>query len=212
METILNLPRDFEIYPIDYIPDYIWEDKDAVWRYALLFEDYYSDRNVEYNLEEMFNTDFLKDKDIAKIFLEYNIFEVLSSIPEEIMTDIDVVCAAIDGIAFQVEQRRNMSWSLQPIDVNEHLQEVLDEIPSEAASNKDFVIAVFDRLIYNDIIESFDVLANWIDPKLRSDKDFIMQWLKESPNNYVDIWECVSDELKADEDFKTLCDEIVNTK
>ena len=71
-------------------------------------------------------------------------------------------------------------------------------------SDKNFVSSIISEVVYRSMDE-IEVLSDWIAPELKSDKEFVIQCLKNDPDEYGCIFELVSDELKLDKNFMWDC-------
>ena len=207
MESFFSrIGSDFFVYPIKFIPESFWEDEDLAWKYVVTLSSYYQDSGIDYNMSELFPLKLLGDKQIAKLFLYANYIETIGDIPKELMEDHEMICEALDGIDFAIEQHEDLGSMVCPLNAGQYLQALLDQIPDESASNKDFVSEIISDVVRRSCIcDEIDVLFNWIAPQLKSDKEFVVQCLKNDPGEYGYLFELASDELKHDKKFVWDC-------
>lgn len=186
---------EWYFYPVDFIPKCFWEDESNVYSYVALLSDYYYQERIQYNLCELMPLELLENVEIAKLMLKCNVDETLGYVSNDLLSSPEIALSALEGVQNKIEYRENNSTSwLPPFDVRECLEEFFANIPKTLASNKDFIL---DFLNYDYFNCDFDLLYDWIDQALWSDKEFVFEVLSAN----TDAIECVSDDLLSDQDF-----------
>jgi TPR repeat protein len=194
-----RISSEFFVYPIEFIPKDFWKDEGLAWAYAVTLSHYYQDGNINYNMSELLPLRLLANKDIAKLFLYANYIETIRDIPNELMGDSEMIREALDGIDFAIEQHESLGSMVCPLDVDEYLRALLDQIPNELASNKDFVLDIISEIRHRySLSENIGVLLSWIDKSLWSDREFAVSVLSDTD---VDAMAYVAEEFFEDEEF-----------
>ena len=174
IETLLPTANDdLTIYPIDVIPDWFWEDKSSVLNYYFNdLWDYYAEDQVHFNLCELIPMRLLNDPKCARLLLECNVDETLSYMSEDLIVVPEIALSALRGVGLKIEWRNdNCTGMLPPFDERECLKEFLEKIPRVLASSKEFVLGFIDSGYFTDDI---DLLYDWMDKKLWSDRDIVL--------------------------------------
>ena len=79
------------------------------------------------------------------------------------------------------------------------LEGLINYFASSLKSDKEFIIGILTcDLQFNEFYDEFDLVYDWIDPKLWSDKQFVMEIVE----NDCDALKYASEELMSDEEFR----------
>lgn len=216
LETFFeNVKSGMFVYPVEFIPEHFWKTIKNQKAYVLTLSEFYEDGGIDFNLCELLPMELLNDKDIVKPLLISNVDETFSYISDDLKAEPEIIIAALEGVQNKIEYRENddSSW-LPPFDAGECLEELINNIPNILSSNKDFILEFLD---YDYFCDEFDLLYEWIDKKLWSNKEFVFDaYSKDHCSlNYVadkdiafellskdkDAIEYLSEELWADNDF-----------
>lgn len=174
LDTFLtNVPSDFLVYPIEFIPDYLFENEDFIDRYVNLLCWFYSDELLDYNFIELIPSEVLDDKERCKQFLSCNYLEIVYYVPEEFWGDPSVVFAALEGLENHIEYRESAPMLSAP-DKSECVRDLFEQVSKDLSNNKDFIL---DYLDYEDDFACIDVVYDWVDKSLWFDKDFVKKVL-----------------------------------
>ncbi len=195
-KLLLTMNDDFQLYPIDAIPDWFWEDKDKVLNYYFSYLwDFYAEDRLYFNLCELMPMSLLNDSECAQWLLECNVYETLSYISEDLIVVPEIALSALRGAWLKVEWGEDNCTSMRPpLDGRECLEEFFEEIPKPLASNKEFVLGFIDTGYFS---FDLDLLFDWMDEKLWSDRDLVLEIL----SNNTEALEFVSKDLLQDADF-----------
>jgi hypothetical protein len=198
LDTFLtNVRSDFFVYPIKFIPDYLFGNENFINRYVNLLCWFYNDELLDYNFTELIPSEVLKNKELCKKFLSCNYYELVDDVPEEFWGDQSVVFASLEGLENHIEYRENTPM-LTPPDKTECISYLFKKVSKDLSNNKDFIL---DFLDYEYFFDCFDVVYDWVDKSLWFDKNFVIKVLEKDRDavNYV------TKELLKDEDVKKFC-------
>ncbi len=198
LDTFLtNVRSDFFVYPIKFIPDYLFGNENFINRYVNLLCWFYNDELLDYNFTELIPSEVLKNKELCKKFLSCNYCEVVDDVPEEFWGDQSVVFASLEGLENHIEYRKNTPMLITP-DKTECISYLFKKVSKDLSNNKDFIL---DFLDYEYFFDCFDVVYDWVDKSLWFYKDFVIKVLEKDRDavNYV------TKELLEDEEIKKFC-------
>jgi hypothetical protein len=195
LDTFLtNVSSDFFVYPIKFIPDYLFGNENFINRYVNLLCWFYNDELLDYNFTELIPSEVLKNKELCKKFLSCNYFEVVDDVPEEFWGDQSVVFASLEGLENHIEYRENTSM-LTPPDKTECISYLFEKVSKDLSNNKDFIIDFLSNYYF---IETFEVVYKWIDKSLWLDKEFVKKVLDKD----CELSDEYLKEVMKDEGFK----------
>lgn len=204
METFFDwIFDDFAVIPTRFIPDSFWEDNIRVEIYAnILYGLYLDGKRVDYNLSgELIPQRFLNTRRYAELFLRVNYFETIGSIQNDLLSNPHTVFIAFSGLDYAIEQRAEDSCTLlQRFDPEECYRDLLNQIPQSFASDKAFVLELFQ---YHCRCAGSKALFDWIDAKLWSDEEVVKEFWEAG----CEIYDRISEDLLADEEFQTYLNE-----
>lgn len=174
LDTFLtNVRSDFFVYPIEFIPAYLFENENFINCYTNLLCWFYNDELLDYNFTELIPRKVLKDKAICKKFLSCNYCEVVDDVPDEFWADEEVVFSALEGLENHIEYRVNTPM-LTPPDITDCISYLFEKVSKELSNNKKFIIDFLSNYYFQ---ETFEVVYKWMDKSLWSDKEFVLEVL-----------------------------------
>jgi hypothetical protein len=189
---------EWDIPITDFIPSFFWNNKvnaEAAMKIILS-----SNRSDIYGI---FPSHLRTDRDSVMAAVSSD-WRELDGLSETFTSDADVVYAAFENMIQEIESTRE-NYPRAMIEPRSFLESLLGYVSKSLKSNKAFVLAILkDNLAYsNEFCDECDLLYDWINPQLWSDKEFVMQVLE------IDCTalEWVSEDLKASEEFNEFLEE-----
>jgi len=157
----------------EFIPAVAFENKDNAWDITVSIMES-CDRNA----------------------VEFDLF------PKSAWEDSRIVFAILDNLQEKLEVDR-YHFTMYPSfcgSNRDYLKNMFDYISDDFKKDKDFAI---EFLEYYYFFDCFDILFNWVDESLWSDKEFVMEALENDP----DVLGRVSEDLLSDKEFRKYIEE-----
>lgn len=196
--TLIKKVLDLWYYELDdyglcFIPEYFWENRDN----AIDAIEYIASLD-NFNLYSYVPSYIWEDEHDALYVVSLD-YTGLGNVSDNLSNYQEIVHLALDRLEEKIEDSY-YNGPAYPWDSREHLEWLMQDVSPSLKNDKDFIIDVLNHDYFSDV---FDVIYRWVDQKLWSDKEFVINVIELCGYSEM-LAPFIDESLLNDQDIKSI--------